>query len=464
MCGITGIISQKNTNGLDIFKSLLAIQHRGQDGAGIFWSNNGGKKMIKGTGLVNQIFSYEQIKTMIGSLFTAHNRYKTNNIKNAYQPIFYDSSSHSVSVCHNGNITNVGYIQKLLETKYLIPFGSEERSDSDILAQYIFEILKKNKNRGINFENIIELSNELHKNVEGSFSLIIGIPSYGMVAIRDKQGIRPLCYGKNNNNDYLVSSESCSFNHTNFNYVDEVKCGETIFFTFTEKKHYSYLTTNEQMILNFKPCLFEYIYFSRIDSIFNNIAIYKFRKLLGELMGKKLRGKKFDIIVPVPETSRSYANSVSNFLNIQIQEAIILNRYVNRTFIIENKHDIIEKIRQKFSIIGEMVKDKNVLLIDDSIVRGNTSKGIISELKNHGAKRIGFASAAPKVYNTNKYGIHIEKKEELLTSIAESDKNIDLAKYIGIDEIFYTDLNDVIDLVKNMNPSIQQLEISMFEK
>ena len=297
----------------------------------------------------------------------------------------------------------------------------------------------------------------------GSFCLIIGIPSFGMVAIRDKHGIRPLSFGMNEQNDYLVSSETCSFNHTDFNYVNDIQPGETIYFTKFEKKHYVYKNLDQEKI-EFKPCLFEYIYFSRIDSQFNSITIYKFRKLLGELLGKKLNRKKFDIIVPVPETSRSYAHSISNLLSIPLQEAIILNRYVNRTFIVENKNDISEKIKQKFSIIEEIVKDKNLLIVDDSIVRGNTSKAIVSQLKKYGAKHVCFASAAPKVYNSNKYGIHIEKKEELLTSIAKSDKDQDLAEYIGVDDIFYTELDDVINLVKNLNPSIRKLEVSMFEK
>ena len=465
MCGITGLVCQEKKNGLDIYKSLLALQHRGQDGAGIFWSHCSVNKMIKGPGLINQIFNVEKLKQMRGSLFVAHNRYKTNNIPDSYQPYFYACSYLNISVCHNGNITNCELIQKLLHERYSVPLSEIQRSDSDILSQYIFEFLKALSNgKNLTFQDIVHLSVELQNNLEGSFSLVIGIPFFGLVAIRDKKGIRPLSYGVNLDHEYLVSSETCSYGHTDFNFVRDIEPGETIFFSELGKKHYQFSKSNHEIERLFKPCLFEYIYFSRIDSQFNNISIYEFRKALGELVAKNLKSKKFDIIVPVPDTSRSYAHSISNILNIPLQEAIILNRYVNRTFIIEHKDDISEKIKQKFSIIGEVVKNKDILIIDDSIVRGNTSKGIISSIKKHNPKSVCFASAAPKVYNSNQFGIHIEKKEELLTSIAESDKNIDIAKYIGIDEIFYTDLNDVINLVKNMNPSIQQLEVSMFEK
>jgi amidophosphoribosyltransferase len=464
MCGISGLICQEITNGLNIFKSLLALQHRGQDGAGIFWSHNSTHKMIKGPGLVNQVFDIDKLKQMKGSLFVAHNRYKTNNIPNSYQPYFYACSYLSVCVSHNGNITNCHSIKKILNDKYSIPNMDEERSDSEILGQYIFEFLKsKSKNKKIVFQDIIHLSNELQNNLEGSFSLIVGVPFVGLIAIRDKHGIRPLSYGSNEKNDYLISSETSSFNHTDFNYVNDIEPGETILFDKLEKKHYQFSNSEVDKIKLFKPCLFEYLYFSRVDSSFNNISIYNFRKLMGELLGKKLKSKKFDIIVPVPETSRTYAHSLSNFLNIPFQEAIILNRYVNRTFIIEHKNDICEKIKQKFSVIGEIIKDKDILILDDSIVRGNTSKGIISFIKKYNPKSVCFASAAPKVFNPNHFGIHIEKKEELLTSIADSHKDCDLAKYIGADEIFFTEIEDVIELVNNLNPSIQQLEISMFK-
>lgn len=463
MCGISGLICKEINNGLNIFKSLLAIQHRGQDGAGIFWSHNSTHKMIKNSGLINQVFDMEQLKKMKGSLFVAHNRYKTNNIPNSYQPYFYTCSHLSISVCHNGNITNCLCIKKILNEKYSIPNMNEERSDSEIVSQYIFEILKSiSKNKIIVFQDIIHLSNELQNSLEGSFSLIIGVPFVGLIAIRDKQGIRPLSYGTNKQNDYLVSSETCSFNHTDFIYVNDIEPGETILFNKLEKKHYQFSKSEEDKIKLFKPCLFEYLYFSRVDSSFNNISIYNFRRLMGELLGKELKSKKFDILVPVPETSRSYAHSLSNFLNIPIQEAIILNRYVNRTFITEHKNDICEKIKQKFSVIGEIIKDKDILILDDSIVRGNTSKGIISFIKEYNPKSVCFASAAPKVFNSNIFGIHIEKKEELLTSVADSHENSDLAKYIGADEIFFTEIEDVIELVNNLNPSIQQLEVSMF--
>lgn len=278
-----------------------------------------------------------------------------------------------------------------------------------------------------------------------------------MIAMKDKRGIRPLVYGKNKNNDILISSESCSLNNVlDFNNIKELNAGETIIFPL-DGEEIVYQSKN----IDFNPCLFEYIYFSRLDSILNNISVYQFRYKLGELLGKILIKEKInvDFIIPTPETSRVYSYGISNIMNIPIQECIIKNRYINRTFIIENKNNIKENVKRKFSIIKEIVKDKSVLLIDDSIVRGNTSSNIINLLKDAGVKNVIFGSAAPKIINSNKYGIYIEKKEEL---ISFKNNNDIIATKIGAEKIYYNNLDEIIQLINNLNPNIINMEVSMF--
>ena len=458
MCGISGIVFKDNQNGMQIYQSLLAIQHRGQDGAGIFWANKQETNIKKSPGLINQVFDLEELKNMNGHLYLGHNRYKTNQIANSFQP-FLINEHIQMSLCHNGNIINVCDVIDLLYKDFQKKI--DFISDSHVISIYISEYLNKlTLNSVLTFDHIIELSNHLQNILEGSFSLLLAFQDFGIVAIRDKQGIRPLSYGKNKNGEYLISSESCSFNHTDFTYISDVKAGETILFHQNGKKHYSFFQNSEVLQTYFKPCLFEYIYFSRADSHINDISVYQFRFQLGQALGKYITAKNIDYIVPTPDTSRIYAYGLSSVTNIPIQEAIVLNRYVNRTFIGENKQNIQSKIQQKFSIIRELIEGKNILIIDDSIVRGNTSKGIVDFVKKCDPLSVYFASAAPKIYNSNHYGIYIEKKEELITY--ENPSNEDIARFIGVQNVFYNDLEETLNIVRNLNSGIKNMEISMF--
>ena len=391
--------------------------------------------------------------------FLGHTRYKTNNIKDSFQPFILTNSKLKMYFSHNGNIINVNLVEELLLNSFNIE-NKEFFSDSYLLFQLIFYFLINDMEDLVRHQNIVNLSNYLHKHVIGSFSIIMYIDNYGMVIMKDKYGIRPLVYGKNQEGDILVSSESCSLNNVlNYQLIQEVGPGETIVFSNNDNLanfHYKY----KDSFLS--PCLFEYIYFSRLDSIVNNISIYNSRYELGKLLGKIIlkQKKKIDFIIPTPETSRIYAYGMSEIMNIPIQECIIKNRYINRTFIIENKNQIEENIKRKFSVIKEIIKDKNVILLDDSIVRGNTSKNIIKLLRDCGVNKIIFGSAAPKIYNTNKYGIYIENKQELVTY--KNKTNLEIANFIGADEIYYNNIQDVVKLIKSLNKNIKNMELSMF--
>jgi amidophosphoribosyltransferase len=419
--------------------------------------DNNKLEMIKGKGLIYNLFSYDDLKKMNGGVFLGHTRYKTNNVINSFQPFYLKNEKLEISFCHNGNIINVDKIEIELNDKYKIKNNRKE-SDSFILFQLIFYYLNS-EIRKSNTINISELNDYLCYIVEGSYSIIMHIKNFGLIILKDKNGIRPLVYGKNNNNDCLVSSESCSLiNVIDYKIMREVEPGEIIYF-----KNNGEEETHKCALSLFTPCLFEYIYFSRLDSIVNNVSIYKCRFMLGELLGNKLLEKNLniDFIIPTPETSRVYAYGISKVMGLPIQECIIKNRYINRTFIIEDKETIRENIKRKFSVISEIVKNKNVLLVDDSIVRGNTSRSIVRLLKNSGAKQVIFASAAPKIFNTNKFGIHIEQKEELITY--KNTTNEKIAKSINCDSIHYNDLTEVMNTVHDLNNSINNMEISMFQ-
>jgi amidophosphoribosyltransferase len=457
MCGITAILYNEEKDGLEIYESLLSIQHRGQDGGGIYNLSDNTIDGIKKKGLISNICSHEDLKSMKSKIYLGHTRYKTNNVHNSFQPFHLRNENFNMIFCHNGNIINTTEIAIIIEQEFDVQLD-DSYSDSYLLFNLIFHYINLNFFQKIDSTLIVKLSNFLHDTIIGSFSIVLGIENYGLIVIKDRFGIRPLTYARNEDNDILVSSESCSVNNLpNYKIIRDVKPGETIVFI-GNKETFSFQYKNSVL----SPCLFEYIYFSRLDSILNKISVYRFRNLLGELMGKTILKEKLkvDFIIPTPETSRVYAYGLSSYTNIPIQECIIKNRYVNRTFIIENKDKIEENIRRKFSVISEIVKDKTAILVDDSIVRGNTSKNIIKLLKDSGIKQIIFFSAAPKIYNTNNYGIYIENKEELITFENKTDH--DIANAIGADKIYYNELDDVLSVINYLNPDINDMELSMF--
>lgn len=457
MCGITAIFYTNKQNGLEIYESLLSIQHRGQDGCGIYAITDNNIDGIKNKGLISNLCSYDELTRIKSKIYLAHTRYKTNDIVDSFQPFHMKNERFNIIFCHNGNIINTFQISQLLNDRFSIE-PIENQSDSFLLFQLIFCFLNYYVDTEITPLLIFNLSNFLQDTLSGSFSIILGIENYGVIILKDKFGIRPLIYGKNDNNDILISSESCSVNNlSNYKIIRDVKPGETIVFL-ENKDVYNFQYTGASL----SPCLFEYIYFSRLDSIVNNISVYRCRNLLGELLGTQILkdNLKVDFIIPTPETSRVYAYGLSKFIGAPIQECIIKNRYINRTFIIENKNKIEQDIRRKFAVISEIVKDKTAILVDDSIVRGNTSKNIIKLLRDSGIKKLYFCSASPKIYNSNQYGIYIENKEELITF--KNKTNEEIANAIGADKIYYNNLKDVVSVVNHLNPKIKDMELSMF--
>ena len=461
MCGITGLFYKENKNGFEIFEALSSIQHRGQDGAGIGCVNHMDTIIIKNRGLIHDIFTNELLQELNGNMYVGHTRYKTNSIKDGFQPFHLKNEKLTMMFCHNGNIINTDEIELYLKTNYNI-INDTEVSDSYLLFQFIFYYLDNVTEDIISAHHINEVAEELHKRIKGSYSIVMTINDSCMICMKDKYGIRPLLYGYDNDGNILISSESCSEHMLNYTIATDVNPGETLIFN-KNINHISYPYNGALLA----PCLFEYIYFSRIESVLYNISVYNIRYALGELLGetlkndvKKKKNLNIDFIVPTPETSRIYAYGMSSYLDIPIQECVVKNRYINRTFIIEDKNKISKNIKRKFSVIKEVVKGKNIILIDDSVVRGNTSKQIITLLRKSGVNSITFCSAAPKIYKPNKYGIYIEKKEELITYKYNSNESI--ANAIGADDIYYNSLENVVNLVRSMNLNVKNMEVSMF--
>lgn len=457
MCGISGIIYKSNHNAFEIFQTMLSLQHRGEHGAGMYWNNEKHSGIIKSHGLISEIFTEDILKELSCKIYIGHNTYKTNNIKYSYQPFEIKDNDLTILVVHNGNITNCEKIKKVMRLYYNI--DTEGYSDTYILTHLIFYTLKnimKEYNNTINFYTIMVLSKYLQKNITGSFSLLIYIHGLGLVAMRDKYGIRPLSYGKSND-DYMISSENCSFNHNRFKFERDVKAGETILFSDGKIQIFQFNDKNNNI---HTPCLFEYIYFSRLDTTISNISVYSFRYMLGESLTKIIGNIDIDYIIPTPETSRVYANGLSNSIDIPVQECLLVNRYVNRVSIGNSQNSTVEKIKQKFSVVDGIIKGKNVLLIDDSIVKGNTSKVVVELLKKAGVNKIYMASGAPKILNTNNFGIFIESKDELISQKYKSNK--DISNYLGVEDVFYNDLDDALSIAKYLNPEIKSMEVSMF--
>lgn len=457
MCGIIGIHSNIKNKHIfyEIFEGLMCLQHRGQDSVGI--SNEHSVK--KYDGLVKYAFQSENISDLLCQNYMGHVRYGTNGLSNDIQP-FYSIFPRRISLCHNGNITNTKEIKEMIYEKYHILIDTQ--SDSEIILSIfsckLYELLHNDTNV-ISDDKIYSVIHFLHEILQGSYSLLIIIKDYGMISIRDKRGVRPLIYGKKDNN-YIIASESVALNLLNYKIIRDLMPGESIIFKNNTNDpifHYyqdSFLT----------PCLFEYIYFARPDSTIDNINVNEARIKIGNLLGTLIKKSwshytDIDYIIPVPDTSITFANGIQEELNLPLREGFIKNRYIDRTFIMKNKNIIQQNIKRKLSGIENSFKDKNVLIVDDSIVRGNTCKHVISMVKNYGCKKIYFASCSPVIKNTNKYGIYIPTQEELISYQRNEEE---IRKELQVDYLIYNDLDKIIACLKELNNEIKNFEISMF--
>lgn len=456
MCGIIGVHSKIKNKDIfnEILEGLMCLQHRGQDSVGICNEIN----IKRFDGLAKNAFQNENIDIVPCHNYMGHVRYGTNGLDDNIQP-FYTVFPRRISLCHNGNIINTEEIKEEIYNKYHILVDSQ--SDSEIILSLfsckLYELINS-ENNDLTEDKIFIVIHYLHKILKGSYSLLIIIKDFGMIAIRDNFGIRPLIFGKKDNT-YIISSESVALNLLDYDIIRDVKAGESIIFKNDEREPIFDFYENSTL----QPCLFEYLYFARPDSVIDNINVNEARILIGNIIGKKMKEiwncNNIDYIIPVPDTSITFANGIQEIIKRPLREGFIKNRYIDRTFIMKNKNIIQKNIKRKLSAIKNSFENKNVLIVDDSIVRGNTSKHLIQMIKNYGCKKIYFASCSPMIKNTNKYGIYIPTKEELISFQRNEDE---IKRELGIDYLIYNDLDKIIKELRNLNKNIDGFEISMF--
>ena len=446
MCGISGVLHHSDDIISILYESLFNLQHRGQDSSGLISFSMKTKITYKSKelGLVNN--HVEKLSNMEGNMGIGHVRYPTTGMvsRKEIQP-FFISKPYGISLVHNGNITNKDAINEILEKNNIYINGT---SDSEMILNLFYIYIEKDITKLTN-EIIISTIKEIYNLCEGCFSIIIMINDYGLIAFRDKYGIRPLVFEKNENM-ILICSETIAL--TSLEYTN-IENGEIVIVNknMDMSKH---KIMNEPLI----PCLFEYIYFARQESYINDILVYKLREKLGEKMVDLIGNIDIDIVIPVPLTSLISATSLAYKMKKPIKHAIIKNRYIYRTFINSSKEEILKNIK-KIRIIKELVYNKNILVVDDSIVRGNTSRYIVKELRKAGANKIYFASCSPPIRNPNKYGIAIPTYKEL---VAYNRTEKEIEEYIGVDKLYYLDLDIFCESLRELNPNLKDFETSVF--
>ncbi|MDB4038508.1 amidophosphoribosyltransferase [Candidatus Thioglobus sp.] len=463
MCGIVGILSTtKKDVSLYIYDALTIIQHRGQDAAGITTANKGRFYMRKGNGLVRNVFRTKHMEKLIGDMGIGHVRYPTaGSSSEAEAQPFYVNSPYGIAFAHNGNLTNAESLASELFEQDLRHINTN--SDSEILLNILASEIAEEQKHRINENDIFNAVTKLHKRVKGAYAAIGMIPGYGIFGFRDPHGIRPLILGERttrNGTKYMLASESVGLTALGFKITRDVEPGEAIVIDRKGNVHSQQCAVNSIL----SPCIFEFVYFARPDSIIDKISVYKSRLRMGERLAIKIKSEwqyeEIDVVMPIPDTSRTSALQVANELNLKYREGFIRNRYIARTFIMPGQKQRKKSVRQKLSAIELEFKDKNVLLVDDSIVRGTTSQEIVQMARAAGAKKVFFASAAPPVRYPNVYGIDMASKNEF---VAHNKTTEEVCKTIGADKLIYQNLDDLIWSVQQGNPDIKSFDCSCFD-
>ncbi len=463
MCGIVGILSTtKKDVSLYIYDALTIIQHRGQDAAGITTASKGRFYMRKGNGLVRNVFRTKHMEKLIGDMGIGHVRYPTaGSSSEAEAQPFYVNSPYGIAFAHNGNLTNAESLASELFEQDLRHINTN--SDSEILLNILASEIAEEQKHRINENDIFNAVTKLHKRVKGAYAAIGMIPGYGIFGFRDPNGIRPLILGERttkNGTKYMLASESVGLTALGFKITRDVEPGEAIVIDRKGNVHSQQCSDNSIL----SPCIFEFVYFARPDSIIDKISVYKSRLRMGERLAIKIKSEwqyeEIDVVMPIPDTSRTSALQVANELNLKYREGFIRNRYIARTFIMPGQKQRKKSVRQKLSAIELEFKDKNVLLVDDSIVRGTTSQEIVQMARAAGAKKVFFASAAPPVRYPNVYGIDMASKNEF---VAHNKTTEEVCKTIGADKLIYQNLDDLIWSVQQGNPDIKSFDCSCFD-
>jgi len=460
MCGIVGIVSTKPVN-QEIYDALTVLQHRGQDSAGIMTDDNGVLCLRKNNGLVNDVFTDKHMTRLRGNIGIGHVRYPTAGTlsSNEAQP-FYVNSPFGICLAHNGNLVNTTELRfhlKEVDRRHL-----NTESDTEALLNLFAHEIQIQQKESLTPESVFKASTAVFNKCSGGYAVVAMVLNEGLVAMRDPNGIRPLVIGTReagNKIEYMVASESVALNAAGFSLMRDILPGESIYIS-QNGDFYSHQCVKPK---TYTPCIFEFVYFARPDSIIDGMSVYKSRLRMGEFLAQRIIEKglhhEVDVVIPIPDTSRSSALQVAHHLGVKYREGFIKNRYIGRTFIMPGQEKRKKSVRQKLNPIDLEIKDKNVLLIDDSIVRGTTSKQIIEMARHAGAKKVFFASAAPPVKFPNVYGIDMPASSELIAS-NKSEK--ELARFIGADWLLYQTLDDLIESVRFEDSEVKDFDTSCF--
>ncbi len=450
MCGIIGIYGNSDVFN-DLYQGLLSIQHRGQDSAGII-TYDGRFHTKKGNGLVRDIFTVENYIRLKGNIGIGHTRYPTigGGRGEDAQP-FFVNSPYGIIMAHNGNVINYAELTSLLSDHYHRHLTSD--NDVEIILNIFAQELSAQNASKIEPENIFHAVENVYEQVKGSYSVIAHIAENGMVAFRDPYGIKPLVYGKREDGilpSYAIASESVSLNITNFSDIKNVEAGQAVFIDDKRQLH-----TRTLAKCPHTPCLFEWVYFARPDSYLDNVNVYDCRVNLGRFLAEEIKKHNLDIdvVVPVPDSARDAAIEIARRLNLKYREALVKNRYIGRTFIMPADQERKSSVKHKLNPIPSELKGKNVLLVDDSIVRGNTSRAIIKLVRECGAKKVYFGSYSPPLRYPCVYGIDMQTKAEFIARNATVEQ---IAKRIGADKVIYQSLESLKKAVHIGNKKITQ--------
>ena len=457
MCGIVGIYHKKKNVSEDIYDALIQLQHRGQDAAGISTWNDSKMDLHKELGLVTEVFKKSDSLDLEGNIGIGHVRYPTAGRDNASeaQP-FHTLNPVNISLAHNGTLTNSEKIkQRLLKTNFC-QFNTD--SDSEVLLKLFAYELYKTNFKSLKNKHVFTALKSVFSQCDGGYAVVMLISGIGILAFRDPHGIRPLVFGKRKNS-FMLASESAALNALGYKFLNDVNPGEGIILDQDgniSKKQCVKKKTHS-------PCLFEFVYFSRPDSTIDSISVHKSRLRMGDFLGDKILNEfshlNIDVVIPIPDTSRTSAMQVAYKLGAKYREGFIKNRYIGRTFIMPGQSIRKKSVAHKLSPIEIEFKAKNVLLVDDSIVRGNTSKKIIEMVRKNGAKKVYFASASPPIRFQNVYGIDMPATTEL---VAYKKSVKEIGAFIGADELIYQELEDLKLSATIGNPEIKHFEDSVF--
>ncbi|MCK4834562.1 MAG: amidophosphoribosyltransferase [Gammaproteobacteria bacterium] len=461
MCGITGIVAHSAVN-LDLYESLSVLQHRGQDAAGITTCENGRFYMKKGNGLVRDVFYKKHMQRLPGKMGIAHARYPTAGTSSSAeaQPL-YVNSPYGIALAHNGNLTNAEHLKEELFQTDLRHLNTD--SDTEVLLNIFAHELQLKAKPDFDYEDLFTAVEEIHRRCRGGYAVVAMVVGKGVLAIRDPHGIRPLCFGVRETEqgpDYMIASESVALQAQGFDLIRDVEPGEAIFVSEDGELFNKQCAQDPQL----SPCIFEYVYFARPDSIIDGVSVYKSRLRMGQTLVQKILREMpdhdIDVVIPIPDTSRSTALEVAYHLNVKYREGFIKNRYIGRTFIMPGQKERKKSVRQKLNPIELEFAGKTVLLVDDSIVRGTTSKQIVQMAREAGAKKVYMASAAPPVRHPNVYGIDMASHEEFVAH----DRTVEeIQEIIGADWLVYQDLDDLIKAVRKGNEAISKFDCSCFD-